>query len=159
MTVGLYAGSFDPLHCGHLRLIESAARSLERLFVVAAGNAAKAGSLLSLEERARLIAQSTSHLPNVTALSHDGLIVDLARELGVDVLVRGMGKEQKSELQMAATNAALARLQTLFFAPAADTNHVSSRMVRERFRHEGIEGVRELVPAPVFDHLHSLTMQ
>jgi pantetheine-phosphate adenylyltransferase len=159
MTVGLYAGSFDPLHCGHLRLIETATRALERLFVVAAGNATKAGSLLSLEERARLIAHSTRHLPNVAALSHDGLIVDLARELGVDVLVRGMGKEQRSELQMAATNTELARIPTLFFAPAADTNHISSRTVRERLRHEGVEGIRDLVPPPVFDHLYGLTIQ
>ena len=149
MTTGLYAGSFDPIHRGHVELIEEAASCLDRLFVVAAGNPDKPGSLLSLEQRCRLIAAATQHLPNVEALSHEGLVVDLARKLGVDVLVRSMGKEQRIEMQMAATNTNLSGLHTIFFSPTADTAHISSRMIRERIREDGVDAAADLVPERV----------
>lgn len=149
VIVGLYAGSFDPVHRGHVDLIEAAAKCLDRLFVVAAGNPDKPGSLLSLQQRQQLIEQSTTHLPNVVALAHRGLVVDLAKRLGVDVLVRGMGKEQQLELQMAATNTNLSGLQTLFFAPTAATAHISSRTVREQLSRNGVGGIGDLVPKPV----------
>ena len=149
MAVGLYAGSFDPIHRGHVDLIEAAVVGLERLFVVVAGNPDKPSSLLSFDERLQLIVAATMHLPTVAVSVHQGLLVDLARQLDVDVLVRGMGKEQQFELQMAATNANLSGLQTLFFAPSAATAHISSRMIRERIRRDGVEAVADLVPEPV----------
>lgn len=155
MTVGLYAGSFDPMHRGHLELVEAAARYLDRLFVVAAGNPAKPGSLLSLEQRRELIAAATAHLPNVEGLAHAGLVVALARELGADVLVRGMGKEQRVELQMATINVNLAGPPTLFFAPTAATAHISSRMVRQKIRLEGVDAIADLVPAGTVDVLRT----
>ncbi|HUP75884.1 MAG TPA: adenylyltransferase/cytidyltransferase family protein [Acidimicrobiales bacterium] len=117
MAVGLYAGSFDPIHRGHVDLIEAAGMCLDRLFVVVS--------------------------------THQGLLVDLAKQLDVDVLVRGMGKEPQFELQMAATNTNLPGLGTLFFAPSAATAHISSRMIRERIRRDGVDAVADLVPAPV----------
>lgn len=156
MTVGLYAGSFDPIHRGHVELIETAATCLDRLFVVAAGNPDKRGSLLSFEQRRQLITAATAHLPNVEALAHTGLVVDLARELGVDVLVRSMGKEQRIELQMAAANVNIAGAPTMFFAPTATTAHISSRGIRERIRGEGVDAVVDLVPEAVLKLLRAV---
>jgi pantetheine-phosphate adenylyltransferase len=130
--------------------------SRRRLFVVAAGNPDKRGSLLSLQQRQQLIEMSTTHLPNVVAWAHTGLVVDFADRLGVDVLVRSMGKEQRSELQMAATNEILSRLPTLFFAPRAATAHISSRMVREQLSCDGIGDIGDLVPEPVVALLTNL---
>jgi pantetheine-phosphate adenylyltransferase len=149
MAVGLYAGSFDPIHRGHVDLIEAAVICLDRLFVVVAGNPDKPNSLLSVGERRRLIVAATMHLPTVVVSAHQGLLVDLAKQLDVDVLVRGMGKEQLFELQMAATNTNLSGLHTLFFAPSAATAHISSRMIRERIRRDGGDAVADLVPESV----------
>lgn len=60
-----------------------------------------------------------------------------------------MGKEQQFELQMAATNSKLSGLSTLFFAPSAATAYISSRMIRERARREGVDAVADLVSEPV----------
>ncbi len=88
------------------------------------------------------------HLPAVVVLVHRGLLVDLAKQRQVDVLVRGMGKDQHFELQMAAPNTNLSGLQTLFFAPSAATVHLSSRMIRERIRRDGVDAVAALLPEP-----------
>ena len=153
MTIGVYVGSFDPLHLGHLSLIEAAARWCEALHVVAAGNAAKRGALFDLPERARLIESATGHLPNVVAWHNAGLAAPFAVGLGADVLIRGIGKEQNIEFEMAMANSNLTGLPTVFFAPSAATQWISSRTVRTVLASEGVDAVTDMVPPAVLDAL------
>lgn len=147
VTVGLYAGSFDPPHLGHLSLITRAAGWCDTLYVVAAGNPAKVGRLLDLDDRRDLLAASTHHLPGVIALAHTGLLVDLANELDVDVLIRSIGKEQRPEMEMAVANQLVGGLPTVFLAPIDDTSWISSSLVRAELARGG--AIDDLVPRPV----------
>ena len=63
--------------------------------------------------------------------------------------LRSMGKEQRIEFQMAATNTNLSGLHTIFFSPTAETAHISSRMIRARIRKDGVDAVADLVPERV----------
>ena len=149
VTIGLYAGSFDPPHLGHLSLIEVAARWCDTLYVVAAGNPNKAGALFDLEERRALLSEATRHLGNVIALTLGGLVAPLAASLGVDVLVRGMGKEQAIELQMAVANELVSGIPTVFLPPALETHGLSSRSVRAEHARAGPSAVATMVPPAV----------
>jgi pantetheine-phosphate adenylyltransferase len=149
VLVGMYAGSFDPPHLGHLSLITRAAAWCDTLYVVAAGNPAKVGRLLDLDERRRLLAASTRHLSPVVALAHHGLLVDLANELGVDVLIRSIGKEQRPEMEMAVANRFAGGPPTVFLAPIGDTVTISSSLVRAELERGGAGAIADLVPAPV----------
>jgi pantetheine-phosphate adenylyltransferase len=153
VTVGMYAGSFDPPHLGHLALIGRAAAWCDTLYVVAAGNPTKASRLLDLEERRALLAESTRHLPGVVALAHAGLLVDLANDLGVDVLIRSIGKEQRPELEMAVANERAGGPPTVFYAPLGETVAISSSLVRAELARSGAAAIAGLVPASVADHL------
>ncbi len=157
MTVGLYAGSFDPPHLGHLALIEMAARWCDPLFVVATGNPNKLDHLFDLDARRQMLAATTAHLDNVVALHHTGLVVDLARELDVDVLIRGMGKDQVTEFEMAAANQAMAGLPTVFLPPDAASRDIASRTIRADYLLGGVDAIAPMVPRPVLDALLAWT--
>ena len=76
--MGLFAGSFDPIHLDHLDAIERAAGIIEALVVAAVGNPDKSAGMLSLSQREMLIARATGHVPNVRTVSHYGLTTSLA---------------------------------------------------------------------------------
>jgi pantetheine-phosphate adenylyltransferase len=114
-----------------------------------AGNPAKEDGLLSFEYRRDLIAACTEHLPNVEAVTHTGLLVELAETLDAVALIRSVGKERANEFEMAHANASLAGISTVFVLPHRETWWVSSRLVRERFNHGDLASIGEMVPPSV----------
>ena len=97
MNVGLYAGSFDPVHLGHLWVIEQAVPFFDRLVVAVIANPQKSSGMLTPDERFRLLAEATSHLPSVRTRSFHGLTVELARVEGATALVRAAYKDTRDE--------------------------------------------------------------
>ena len=156
VSVGVYAGSFDPLHLGHVGVIEDASCWLDRLYVVVAGNPAKGIGLLSMETRRGLLAGSVAHIPNVDAVSYSGLIVDFAAVVSAEVLIRASGRERGSEWAMSQTNQGLSGIKTVFVTPRSATRGISSRWIRDTIRTSGANSVVEFVPAPVADALAAL---
>ena len=88
MTVVLYPGSFDPIHNGHVEIIEIAAKLFDEVVVAAMRNTQKGEPLFTFEERQAMIEESTAHLPNVRVTMFASLVVDLASEVGADFIVK-----------------------------------------------------------------------
>lgn len=150
MVSALYGGSFDPIHLGHLSIVELAAKSFETVYVVVLANPEKPTGMFSRAERAQLVAASTAHLSNVIVHEYHGLTVNCANELGVDVLLRSAHKEGQHEQSMAATNHLLTGIQTSFVMPDVRTAWISSSMVRELLSAGRLHDVERLVPTPVY---------
>src|SRR5262245_30647831 len=100
VATALYAGSFDPVHLGHVDIVEQAARCFEHVVVGVIANPDKASGMFVTSDRARLVREATRHLSNVTATTFNGLTVELARLVGAAVLVRAAHKESRNEYQM-----------------------------------------------------------
>jgi pantetheine-phosphate adenylyltransferase len=148
LTKVLYPGSFDPLHNGHVEIIEMAGRIFDEVVVAAMVNPQKEG-LFPLDEREAMIVESLAHLPNVRVETHSGLVVDVARHIGADFVVKGLrtAGDFEVEMQMAQTNKAVAGVETLFLPSGTALGYLSSRFIREIAAEGG--DVSMLVPPPV----------
>ena len=125
-------GSFDPVTNGHLDIIERASRLFDEVVVAVLVNESKKG-LFAIPERLELIAQATSHLPNVSVDSFQGLLVDYCTDVGITGIVKGLrtASDFDYELPMAHMNTHMSQVDTVFLATSHQFSFVSSSLVKE----------------------------
>lgn len=148
MSGAVCPGSFDPVTLGHVDIFERAAAQFDELVVAVMVNPNKKG-MFTLDERIRLIEESTTHLSNVRVESGQGLIVDFVKERGLTAIVKGLrtGTDFEYELQMAQMNKHIAGVDTFFVATTPRYSFVSSSLAKEVATFGG--DVSALLPAPV----------
>jgi pantetheine-phosphate adenylyltransferase len=148
--VAVYAGSFDPLHFGHVDVVRRAARLFDRVvFAISTGTGAK-DFLFTGPERAELARAALAALPNVGVDSYGGLTVDYARRIGAVAIVKGVRTvaDFEYELQQAHMNGALAPdIESVFFMTSPPYVFFSSRLIKQVALAGG--DVRGMVPAEV----------
>ena len=152
MTKVVCPGSFDPVTNGHLDIIERAARLFDEVVVAVLVNESKQG-LFTIEERQSLLAEATSHLPNVSVSSFKGLLVDFCTANGITAIVKGLRAvtDFDYELQMAQMNSSLTEVDTVFIPTTPEYSFLASSLVKEVAKHGG--DVSGLVPDFVLDRL------
>lgn len=149
MTRVLYPGSFDPVHNGHLEIIETASELFDEVVVAAMRNPQKGSPLFDLDEREQLVRETVAHLGNVSVTMFSSLVVDLARDVGADMIIKGLRavSDFESELQMAQMNNAISGVHTVFIPSASNHSFLASKLIREIARFGG--DVSSFVPEPV----------
>jgi pantetheine-phosphate adenylyltransferase len=150
MTVALYPGTFDPLTNGHLDLIKRSIRMFDKV-VVAIFESPMKGPLFSVEERRRLIEESTQGLSNIEIDTFSNtLLVFYAKQRQAHVIIRGLRAiaDFEYEFQMTLMNRRLDEdIETVFLMPREEYTYVASRLIKEVAAYGG--NVEELVPPPV----------
>ena len=153
MRIALIPGSFDPVHNGHLEVIERASRLFDEVVVATLRNPQKNGALFELEERQEMLEESLGHLANVRIVSLSKLVVTVAQDVGASVIVKGLRavSDFENEMQMAQMNQHLSGIATVFVPSHSSHSFISSRLIREVARLGG--DVSGLVPKAVEKHL------
>jgi len=136
MRVGLYPGTFDPIHNGHTDIIGRAVKLVDKLVLGVAINTGK-GPMFTLEERVAIVEAEAAALNTSTEIvvqPFEGLTMAFAREVGAGVIVRGLRAvaDFEFEFQMTAMNQQLDReIETVFLM--ADPRHqaIASKLVKE----------------------------
>ncbi len=129
----VYPGSFDPVHNGHIDIIERASRIFGEVVVSVAVNRQK-NALFTPEERVELLKEATGHLANVTVDYFEGLLVDYAERIQAAVVVRGLRaiSDYEYELQMALTNKRLnPNVELMFMMASAEHSFIGSSLIKE----------------------------
>ena len=154
-VVAIYPGSFDPITKGHEDLARRTLRVMDRLVIAVSSTSTESKKhLFELEERLELIQKIFNKDERVQVRRFDGLLVDFARDLGAQVVIRGLRavSDFDYELQMAQMNQELGpEIETLFLVPDVEYSFLSASLVREVASLGG--DVSRFVSAPVLTRL------
>ncbi|MBE8191594.1 MAG: pantetheine-phosphate adenylyltransferase [Alphaproteobacteria bacterium] len=138
MRIGLYPGSFDPITLGHKDIITRALSLVDKL-VVGVGVSATKKPLFNVEERIAMIEEELASAAKkagveLSVLSFDGLLVDVAQKHKASLIVRGLrsGTDFEYEAQMTAMNRKMNKdIETVFLASTPEVGFISSTLVRQ----------------------------
>ncbi len=151
MRVALYPGTFDPITLGHLDIIRRTATLVDKLVIGVAINRDK-GPLFSLEERVAMVEAETAELAQslgieIVAHPFENLLIDCARDVGAQMIVRGLRAvaDFEYEFQMVAMNRRLdSSIETVFLMAEPQHQAIASKLVKEIARLGG--DVSQFVP-------------
>jgi pantetheine-phosphate adenylyltransferase len=147
--VALYAGSFDPVHFGHVDIATRAAHLFDHVVVGVIDRPSKP-FLFSQAERVELFRGALDGAENITVRGYSGLTVVYAKQLGATALVRGLraAPDFEYEHQLTAMNRHLQPdLETVFLMTTPGRTHLSSSLIKE-VAAQGVD-LLGLVPAHV----------
>ncbi len=129
----VYPGMFDPMHNGHLDLIQRSLQIFDELIVAVVANPSKQ-PLFPVGERLEMIDEATANLSNLRIVAFDGLLIDLVARERADCIVRGVRavSDFEYEFQMALMNRKLrSTVETVFLMPHEKYTYIASRLIKE----------------------------
>ena len=130
---GIYPGSFDPIHKGHIDIINRATKLVDKLYIAVADSQHKS-PLFDLDERKEMIENEFSSNDKIEVIAFDNLLIDLANSLDAKILIRGLRvvSDFEYEFQMLGMNRQLDNnIETVFLMADAQRQSISSNFVKE----------------------------
>ena len=137
--IGIYPGSFDPIHKGHIDIINRATKLVDKLFIAVADSPHK-NPLFNLDERKEMIENEFLKNSGIEVIAFNNLLVDLADSLNAQILIRGLRavSDFEYEFQMLGMNRQLnSKIETVFLMADAQRQSISSNFIKDIARLDG----------------------
>jgi pantetheine-phosphate adenylyltransferase len=144
--VAIYPGSFDPFTNGHINIIERGVKVFDNVIVAIAHNTSKK-TTFTIEERVEIIREVFQNRPEVKVDYFQGLLVEYAKKMGTNIVLRGMRtvSDFEYELQMALSNKTLyPEIETIFMVTEGTYSYISSSLIKEIITLGG--SAKEMIP-------------
>lgn len=158
MARAIYPGTFDPVHRGHLDVVERACRIFDHVVVAVLDNPAKS-PVFTADERVHFLEESLRNVGNASVVRFSGLTVECAKEQGASVILRGLRAvlDFDYEVQMAMMNRHLEpAVETFFLLTKSRYAYLSSSLIKQLARFGG--PLEEFVPLQVAQELRRLSL-
>lgn len=156
-SIAIYPGTFDPIHNGHIDIIQRSVAIFDEVIVAVAYNPHKDPALFTPDERVEMIRDSIRELePRARVDKFSGLSVDYAERIGANVIIRSLRAvtDFDYELQMAHMNRQmLPQVETVFLFANPKLFFTASRLIKEVASHG--KRLPELVPEHVMNRLRA----
>ena len=152
--IAVYAGSFSPPTKGHLDIIRRGAAMFDTLIVAVLSQQEK-HYRFSPEERLGMLKKIAGDLPNVRVISDTGLLVDVVRREGADVILRGLrnASDLQFEMQVAEANRQIGGIETVFISCLPEYSMISSTIVRDCAAHGA--PIEAMVPKEISGEIYA----
>lgn len=145
-SIAVCPGSFDPITYGHLDIIRRGAKVFDTVYVVVLNNSAK-NPLFTVDERISLIKEVTKEIPNVKVAEFSGLLIEYAKSVNANAIIRGLRavSDFEYEMQITSMNRVLNEdIETFFIMTNNQYSFLSSSIVKEVAKYDG--NISTLVP-------------
>ncbi|MGP7818872.1 pantetheine-phosphate adenylyltransferase [Niallia sp. 01092] len=145
-SIAVCPGSFDPITNGHIDIIKRGAKVFDQVFICVLNNSSKK-PFFSVKERLELIKEVTKDIPNVKITSYEGLLIDYAKSINANAIIRGLRavSDFEYEMQITSVNRVLSdEIETFFIMTNNQYSFLSSSIVKEVSKYNG--DISELVP-------------
>lgn len=98
MRTAIIPGSFDPMTLGHKDVVERSLKLFDRIIVAIMVNPEKKGSF-TFSQRKKIAELTLAEYPQVTVLTADGYLADLASALKAVAIVKGVRNTEDFEYE------------------------------------------------------------
>lgn len=142
--IAIFPGSFDPIHNGHVDLVERGLEMFDEVVVAVLHNENKQ-SVFSLDQRLEMLEElfADGASQRVRVASFDGLVAEFAAKQQANFLLRGLrtGRDFEYEFPMTVMNRRLnSELETVFLPTRPEHADLSSSLIKEVLRLGGDPG-------------------
>ena len=134
MRIGVYPGTFDPITLGHMDIIRSGSKLVDKLVIGVTTNPSKS-PLFPLDRRLAAVRGECAEIATeIEVVAFDTLLIDFARQCGASLILRGLRAvaDFEYEYQMAGMNQYLdSSIETVFLMADVALQPIASRLVKE----------------------------
>ena len=154
--IAIVPGSFDPITIGHVDIIKRASEMYDKVYVAVMINSAKK-YMFTIKQRKKIAQSAVSDIPNVTVISSEGMLWELAKSLRACAIVKGYRNEKDLayEQEMAVFNREhYPDAETVLLRSDASLVDVSSTLVREKILMRA--DLSALLPQGAIDEIYKI---
>ncbi len=138
MRIAVFPGSFDPLHNGHVDIVNRMLPLFDKV-IIAIGKNQDKKYLFSLEQRLNWLQEVFSSKKKIEIKTYEGLTVAFCREEKADFIIRGLRTSADFEFErsIAQLNKSQAEIESLFVISTPQNAPVSSTILRDIYKNKG----------------------
>jgi pantetheine-phosphate adenylyltransferase len=153
MRIAVFPGSFDPIHIGHVDIIQRALPMFDKIIIGIGVNIQKK-YLFPVELRKSWIKETFAYEDKIHVMTYEGLTVEFCRQQNAHYILRGLRTSADFEFEraIAQMNQVLHRdIETVFLLSNPSLSMISSSIVRDVLLNQG--DVSQFVPEEIEDRV------